>query len=93
MDRPHHPLFWHFTGVGVDSGNFNGFGTCAHMFTAKNVSYHTCIAKSCYFAPGSAGVDDVVAEREVQEDVDVQEVIVPCEECKSGLRWLWQPTG
>jgi len=36
-------------------------------------------ANACCFAPGNVGVDVVVAEREAREDVDVQEVVMPCE--------------
>ena len=43
------------------------------------MSYRTRIANACCFAPGSTGVDVVVAEREAREDVDVWDVVVPCE--------------
>jgi len=38
------------------------------------------ISNACCFTPSYAGIDIVVAEaeREVQEDVDVREVVVPC---------------
>ena len=52
-------------------------GACT--FATKSVSYHTCAANACCFAPGIVGIDVVVAEREAREDVDVQEVVVPCE--------------
>ena len=78
-DRPHHPIFWRFTGVDIDYGCINGFGACARTFAVKGVSYYTRIVNACCFAPSSAGVDVVVAEREVRENVDVGEVVVPCE--------------
>ena len=37
------------------------------------------ISNACHFAPSYVGVNVVVAEREAQEDVDVREVVVPCE--------------
>ena len=36
-------------------------------------------ANACCFAPGNVGVDVVVAEREARENVDVWEVVMPCE--------------
>jgi len=39
VNRPCHPAFWRFGGVGVDSGGFDGFGACAGMFTSKSVSH------------------------------------------------------
>jgi len=39
MDRPRHPAFWHFAGVGVDGGGFGVFGACARTFVAKSVSW------------------------------------------------------
>jgi hypothetical protein len=78
MDRPRHPAFWRFAGVGVDGGGFDGFGACARTFATKSVSYRAPIANPCCFAPGNVDVD-VMAEREAREDVDVREVAVPCE--------------
>jgi len=43
------------------------------------MSYRARVANACCFAPGSTGVDIVVAEREAREDADVREVVVPCE--------------
>ena len=71
MDRPCHPAFWRFAGVGVDGDNFDGFGVCARTFAAKSMSYRACVANACCFAPGSAGIDAAVAGREAREDVDV----------------------
>ena len=79
MDTPRHPAFCRFTGVGVDGGGFAGFGACARTFATKRVSYGARIANACCFTPGNAGVGCVVAEREAREDVDVREVVVPCE--------------
>jgi len=79
MDRPRYPAFWRFTGVGADDGGFDSFGACARTFMSKSVSHCARIADAYYFAPGNVGIDVIVAEREAQEDVDVQEVVVPCE--------------
>jgi len=79
MNRPHHPVFWHFTDVGVNGGGFSIFGACMRMFMTKSVSYHTCAANACCFAPSNIDVDIVVAKRKAREGIDVQEVIVPCE--------------
>jgi len=79
MDRLRHPAFWHFTTVSVDGGGFDGFGTCARTFATKSVSYCAHGANACCFAHGNIGVDVVVAERDAREDVDVREVVVPCE--------------
>ena len=82
MDRPLHLAVQILTGVGVgvDSGGFDGFCVCARTFGTKSVSYRRPhVANACYFAPGSAGIDIVVAEREAREDVDVRGVVVPCE--------------
>jgi len=79
VNRPRHPAFWRFTGVGVDGGDFSGFGACARTFSTKIVSCRARIANACCSAPGNAGVDVVVAKREAGEDVDVREVVVPCE--------------
>jgi len=38
-DRPCHPAFWRFGGVGVDGGGFHGFGACAHTVMSKSVSH------------------------------------------------------
>ena len=78
IDRPRHPAFWHFAGVGVDGGNFDGFGACTRTFVTKSASYRAPIANACCFAPGNVDVD-IIAEREAREDVDVREVAVPCE--------------
>ena len=61
---------WHLTGVGVDGGGFDGFGACARTCATKSGSYPARVANACCFAPGNAGVDVVVAEREALEDVD-----------------------
>ena len=79
MDRLRHPAFWHFTTVSVDGGGFDGFCTCAQTFATKSVSYRAHGANACCFAHGNIGVDFVVAGRDAREDVDVWEVVVPCE--------------
>jgi len=48
-------------------------------FATKGVSYRARVANACCFAAGIVGVNVVVAEREAREDVDVREVVVPCE--------------
>jgi len=79
MDRPRHPAFWRFAGVAVDGGGFGVFGGSARMFATKSASYRARAANPCCFAAGIVGVDVVAAEREAREDVDVREVVVPCE--------------
>jgi len=79
MNRPRHPAFRRFTGVGVDGGGFGGFGACTCTFTTKGVSYRACAANACCFAPSNVDVDVVVAERKAREGIDVREVVVPCE--------------
>ena len=79
MARPCHLAFWHFTTVSVDGGGFDGFGTCARTFATTSVSYHEHGANTCYFAHSNIDVDFVVAERDAREDIDVREVVVPCE--------------
>jgi hypothetical protein len=71
--------FWHFRGVTVDGGGFDGFGPCAHTFAMKSVSYSARIINACCLAHDNAGVDVVVVERDAQKDVDMREVVVPCE--------------
>ena len=80
IDRPRHPVFWCFTGIGTDGGDFNGFGAWvrAHFLNEDRV-IRPRIANACCLAPGNAGVDVVVAESEAREGVDVQGVVVPCE--------------
>jgi hypothetical protein len=77
MDRPRHPAFCRFTGV--DGDGLASFGACARTFTTKSVSYRARIANACCFPTGNAGVGCVGAETEAREDVDVREVVVPCE--------------
>jgi len=79
VNRPRHPAFWRFTGVGVDGGDFSGFSARARTFSTEIVSYRARIANACCFAPSNAGVDVVVAKREAGEDVNTREVVVPCE--------------
>jgi len=50
----------------------------AHVLT-KIVSYRARAANACCFAAGIVSVDVTAAEREAREDVDVREVVVPCE--------------
>ena len=66
MDRPRHPAFCCFAGVGVDGGGFDGFDACARTFATKRAPYRAPIANACCFAPGNV-------------DVDVRDVAVPCE--------------
>jgi len=45
----------------------------------RRASHTACVSNACCFAPGYAGINVVVVEREAWEDVDVREVVVPCE--------------
>jgi hypothetical protein len=76
MDRPRQPAFWRFEGVGVVGiGGFDGFSGCARTFATKSTSYRARSTSACCFAPDSgAGVD-----ADAREDVEVREVVVPCE--------------
>ena len=73
MDSPRQPAFWRFGGVGV--GGDGGLGACARTLAEKSTSYRARVACACCFAPGAGvGVDT-----EVREEMDVREVVVPCE--------------
>ena len=76
MDMPRHPAFWRFTGVGVDGGGSGVFGVYRRAFAAKS---RRALLTPTVSLPATLGVDVVVAEREAREDVDVREVVVPCE--------------
>ena len=78
MDRPRHPAFWGFAGVGVDGGGFGVFvRACVRL--RRRACRTARAANACCFAAGIVGADVVVAEREAREEVDVREVVVPCE--------------
>jgi len=51
----------------------------ARKHLQRRASRTARVSNACCFAPSYAGVDVVVAEREGREDVDVREVVVPCE--------------
>ena len=85
MDRPRHPAIWSFTGGAFDGG-FDNFGAYARMLVTKSASYRARATNGCCPTRGNIGVDVVVVEREVLVDVDVREVVVPCEGWKSGPR-------
>jgi hypothetical protein len=77
MDRPRQPAFWRF-GVGVVGGGpFCGLGVCTRTFATKSVSYRVRAVNACCFAPLTEAA--VAAETDAREDVDVREVVVPCE--------------
>lgn len=78
MDNPRQPAFWRFAGTGA-----GGLDACARTFARKTASYRARLANCCCFAAGGMGVVgmdvDVEAETEAREDMDVREVVVPCE--------------
>jgi hypothetical protein len=78
-DSPRQPAFWRFAGVGVGGGG--GLGACARTLAVKSVSYRARVACAC-FAPGAdedVGVDAHAETDVVREEVDVRELVVPCE--------------
>src|SRR5579863_9456859 len=80
MDKPRQPAFWRF-GIGVSGGGggFCGFGACARTFATKSVSYRARVACACCFAPVREDAAAAAAETDAREDVDVRDVVVPCE--------------
>ena len=74
MDRPRHPAFWRFTGVGVDGGGFSVFCASARARLRRRAcrTGRTLVTPAVSL-PAALGVDVVLAEREARE------VAVPCE--------------
>lgn len=78
MDSPRQPAFWRFAGIGV--GRAGGLGACARTLAVKSVSYRARVTWACCFAPGADDVGvEADADTEAREEMDVREVVVPCE--------------
>jgi hypothetical protein len=76
-DSPRQPAFWRLAGFGVGGG----LGGCARTLAVKSASYRARVTCAC-FAPGADEDVGVGAHAEtdgVREEVDVREVVVPCE--------------
>jgi hypothetical protein len=76
MDRPRQPAFWR-CGVGAGGGSFCDLRACARTFATKRTSYRARVASACCFAPVTE--DAAPNETDAREDVEVREVVVPCE--------------
>ena len=56
-------------------GGDRDLGACARTLAEKSASYRAGVACACCFAPGA----DVGVNTEVREEIEVREVVVPCE--------------
>jgi hypothetical protein len=77
MDSPRQPAFWRFAGIGVGRGD--SLGVCERTLAVKSASYRARVVCACCFAPGADVGVEADADTEAREDMDVREVVVPCE--------------